>query len=257
MLSLFMSVISQHNEFIERNGGVGVFRWIMEQDGIENFDKTKIYPVIAWNEFHHDDVVVIASAYRHKDFFVIINYEEDFSYLPERIRVWVEEVMDITGFENIVEVFRDNHMIAIYDENMEMMIEWYGEDLGVESLINFASYQNNILLDDEIDLDDEDVMEEYEINFNTTFDLNSAFDKLMKEFLKHTTSQNNTYKTGEYLEKHFFNIRPEDIYQNSFNPTNYNPKKFTNKTQIWNDKDSAQVNKTNKGFDDEFIEKWA
>ena len=250
-----MSVISQHNQFIERNGGIGVFRWIMEQDGIEDFDETKIYPVIAWNEFHHDDVIVIASAYRHKDFFVIINYEEDFSYLPERIRVWVEEVMDITGFDNIVEVFRDNHMISIYDENMEMMIEWYGEDLGVESLINFASYQNNILLDDEIDLDDEDVMDEYEINFNTTFDLNSAFDKLMKEFLKHTTNQNNTYKRGNYYEKEFFNIRPEEY--NKYYHTAFNPKNFSNKTQIWDDVDSTRVKKNNKGFDDDFREKWA
>ena len=250
-----MSVISQHNQFIERNGGIGVFRWIMEQDGIENFDETKIYPVIAWNEFHHDDVIVIASAYRHKDFFVIINYEEDFSYLPERIRVWVEEVMDITGFDNIVEVFRDNHMISIYDENMEMMIEWYGEDLGVESLINFASYQNNILLDDEIDLDDEDVMDEYEINFNTTFDLNSAFDKLMKEFLKHTTNQNSTYKKGNYYEKEFFNIRPEEY--NKYFYSSFNPKNLPNKTQIWDDVDSARVKKTNKGFDEDFREKWA
>ena len=250
-----MSVISQHNQFIERNGGIGVFRWIMEQDGIENFDETKIYPVIAWNEFHHDDVIVIASAYRHKDFFVIINYEEDFSYLPERIRVWVEEVMDITGFDNIVEVFRDNHMISIYDENMEMMIEWYGEDLGVESLINFASYQNNILLDDEIDLDDEDVMDEYEINFNTTFDLNSAFDKLMKEFLKHTTNQNSTYKKGNYYEKEFFNIRPEEY--NKYFYSSFNPQNLPNKTQIWDDVDSARVKKTNKGFDEDFREKWA
>jgi hypothetical protein len=250
-----MSVISQHNQFIERNGGIGVFRWIMEQDGIEDFDETKIYPVIAWNEFHHDDVIVIASAYRHKDFFVIINYEEDFSYLPERIRVWVEEVMDITGFDNIVEVFRDNHMISIYDENMEMMIEWYGEDLGVESLINFASYQNNILLDDEIDLDDEDVMDEYEINFNTTFDLNSAFDKLMKEFLKHTTNQNSTYKKGNYYEKEFFNIRPEEY--NKYFYSSFNPKNLPNKTQIWDDVDSARVKKTNKGFDEDFREKWA
>jgi hypothetical protein len=251
-----MSVISQHKKFIERNGGLGVFRWIMEQDGIENFENAKIYPIIAWNEYHHDDIVVIASAYRHKDFFVIINYEEDFSYLPERIRVWVEEVMDITGFENIVEVFRDNHMIAVYDENMEMMVEWYGENLGVESLINFASYQNNILLDDEIDLDDEDVMDEYEINFNTNLDLNSAFDKLLKEFLKHTTNQNNNYKDGGYFEKEFFNFLPED-YNPYLNNSSYNSKKFTNKTQIWDDKDSAKVKKTNKGFDDEFREKWS
>ena len=88
----------------------------MEQDGIDNFDEAKLYPIIAWNEFHHDEVV-IASAYRHKDFFVVINYEEDFSYLPERIRVWAEEVMDLTGFENIVEVFRDNHMIEYGDDD--------------------------------------------------------------------------------------------------------------------------------------------
>jgi hypothetical protein len=250
-----MSVISQHNQFIERNGGIGVFRWIMEQDGIDNFDEAKLYPIIAWNEFHHDDVVVIASAYRHKDFFVVINYEEDFSYLPERIRVWVEEIMDITGFENIVEVFRDNHMIAVYDENLEMMIEWYGEDLGVESLINFASYQNNILLDDEIDLDD-DISEEYEIKFTNTFDLNSDFDKLMKEFLKHTATQNNTYNKETFNTKDFFNNSPKD-YQKYFNYHSYNPKNFKNKTQIWDDKDSIKAKKNNKGFDDDFRERWA
>jgi len=254
-------VISQHEEFIKRNGGIGVFRWIMEQDGIEDFDKVKIYPVIAWNEFHHDDVVVIASAYRYNDFFVVINYEEDFSNFPERIRVWIEEVMDITGFENVVEVFRDNHMISIYNENMEMMIEWYGEDLGIESLINFASYQNNILLDDEIDdVVGGNLIEEYEINFNNTFDLNTAFDKLMKEFLKNISFKQPNNEKEKYYEREFFNIGSEESERYRYNSSHSFDSPYTpplNKTQIWDDIESSSIRNSSKGFDDDFKEKWA
>ena len=32
---------------------------------------------------------------------------------------------------------------------------------------------------------------------------------------------------------------------------------FKNKTQIWDDKDSIKANKNNKGFDDDFRERWA
>ena len=34
-----MSVESLHQDFIERNGGLGVFKWIIEQDGFINPSK--------------------------------------------------------------------------------------------------------------------------------------------------------------------------------------------------------------------------
>ena len=245
-----MSVVSQHEEFIERNGGMGVFRWIMEQDGVEGFETAKIYPVIGWNEYHHDDVMVIASAYRYKDYFVIINYEEDFSYFPERIRVWLEEVMDITDFDNLVEVFRDNHMISIYDENMEMMVEWYGEDVGVESLLHFASYQNNILLDDEIDFAD-NIIEEYEIHFNKNINWSATLDKLMREFLQNKTYPNPD-KREIFYEKFYFNPN-----FNNFNPNFKDYHERIGDSQIWEKKDRNKINNDSQDFDDDFKEKWA
>ena len=78
----------------------------------------------------------------------------------------------------------------------------------------------------------------------------------MKEFLKHTATQNNTYNKETFNTKDFFNNSPKD-YQKYFNYHSYNPKNFKNKTQIWDDKDSIKAKKNNKGFDDDFRERWA
>ena len=144
-----MSVESQHQDFIERNGGIGVFKWIIKQDGLISDEDAKIYPIIAWNEYFLDKLIVIGSAYRYNNYFIVINYEDDFSNYPKEIADWIDESMDISKLDNIVEVFRDNHLIAIYDESMQIMNEWYAEDLDTLP-IDFATYNNNIIFDDEV-----------------------------------------------------------------------------------------------------------
>ena len=68
---------------------------------------------------------MIGSAYRYNNYFIVINYEDDYSNYSKKIADWIDESMDISKLDNIVEVFRDNHLIAIYDESMEIMNEWY------------------------------------------------------------------------------------------------------------------------------------
>ena len=43
----------------------------------------------AWNEYYHTDVVVIGSAYRYGDYFIVINYEEDLSNYPKKLKKWI------------------------------------------------------------------------------------------------------------------------------------------------------------------------
>lgn len=243
-----MSIEDQHEAFIERNGGIGVFRWIIEQDGVPNYNNIQLYPIIAWNEYHHDDVVVIGSAYRHDEYFVVINYEEDYRYFPERLQVWIEDVMDLNDYSNVVELFRDNHLIAIFDENMEMMVEWYGEKMGIENIISLASYKNNILFEEEIINEGEIIRDDPEITpetlknvSNIIHDLvqiyNSSFDEFDKTYIKPQSSPNR-------LEDYF------NIKEISHNFPNYDPYKFFKD-------ESTNVKSDSKDFDEDFKEKWA
>jgi hypothetical protein len=243
-----MSIANQHEAFIERNGGVEVFRWIIEQDGVPNYNDIKLYPIIAWNEYHHDDVIVIGSAYRYKEYFVAITYEEDYRYFPERLQVWIEDVMDLNEYSNVVELFRDNHLIAIFDENMEMLVEWYGEEIGIENMISLASYKNNILFEEELIMEEEIIKDDHEVtpetlkrvsniihDFIQTY--NSTFDEFDKPHLNPQSSPN----------------RLEDFLNNNEiinNFPKYDPYKFFKD-------ESTNVKSESKDFDEDFKEKWA
>ena len=234
-----MSIESQYKDFIERNGGKSVFRWIIEQDGFVNPSKAKLYPIIAWNEYYHKEVVVIGSAYRYDNYFVVINYEDDLSQYPTKLADWIDEAMNIAELDNIVEVFRDNHLIAIYDENMKMMGEWYAEDLGMSS-INYASYKNNIIFDDEIIMS-KDVVKS---DITSKDDFLDNINNLLKEFINNSTKNTPINSSDIFKEKNFFN----PLYNNR----NYNSRIFDKETQH---KTTIKVNSDE--FDDDFKQKWA
>jgi len=234
-----MSVRNQHQDFIERNGGIGVFKWIIKQDGLISDEDAKIYPIIAWNEYFLDKLIVIGSAYRYNDYFIVINYEDDFSNYPKEIADWIDESMEISKLDNIVEVFRDNHLIAIYDENMEMMNEWYAEDFDTLP-IDFATYKNNIIFDDEV-IRSKDVLKN-DINSKDKF-LNNIND-LLKEFLNNSTKNTPNNSSEIFNEKTFFH------------PTINNPKYHS----PYFDKNypiNSTINITSDDFDEGFKEKWA
>jgi len=234
-----MSVENQHQDFIERNGGIGVFKWIIKQDGLIDDDNAKIYPIIAWNEYYFDELIVIGSAYRYNNYFIVINYEDDFSSYPKKIGDWVDKSMDVSKLDNIIEVFRDNHLIAIYDESMEMMNEWYAEDFDTLP-IDFASYKNNIIFDHEIIMDEQVV--KGDITPNNEF-INNIND-LLKEFINNS-SKNNPYQPSEiFNEKSFF--KPV------FNNSKYNSRFFDKEYPI-----NPSINVNSNDYDDGFKEKWA
>ena len=111
--------------------------------------------------------------------------------------------MDISKLDNIVEVFRDNHLIAIYDESMKMMNEWYAEDLECTSLLNFATYKNNIMFENEV-IKSKDV-ENGETKLSKDEFLNNI-NNLLNEFLNNTTTKNTPKNSSEiFKEKTFFN----------------------------------------------------
>lgn len=243
-----MSIANQHEAFIERNGGVEVFRWIIEQDGVPNYNDIKLYPIIAWNEYHHDDVIVIGSAYRYNEYFVAITYEEDYRYFPERLQVWIEDVMDLNEYSNVVELFRDNHLIAIFDENMEMLVEWYGEEIGIENIVSLTSYKNNILFEEELIMEEEIIKDDHEITpenlkrvSNIVHDLIQTYNSTFAEFDK------------PYLNPQSSPNRLEDYLNNSESINNfpkYDPYKFFKD-------ESTNVKPESKDFDEDFKEKWA
>jgi hypothetical protein len=233
-----MSVESLHQDFIERNGGLGVFKWIIEQDGFINPTKAKLYPIIAWNEYYHTDVVVIGSAYKYGDYFIVINYEEDLSNYPKKLKKWIEEVMDIAELNNIIEVFRDNHLVAVYDENMKMMTEWYADDLELP-LTSFISYKNNIIFENEIILN-KDVIEKNKDGNDFIENINN----LLKEFLTNTTKYNPNYSNEIFKENSFFN----PVFNNTSNYSKFFNNDFPNPPTI-------KVNSDE--YDEEFKVKWA
>ena len=242
-----MSIGHQHEAFIERNGGIGVFRWIIEQDGVPNYNDIKLYPIIAWNEYHHDDVIVIGSAYRHNEYFVVINYEEDYSYFPERLQVWIEDVMDLNDYSNVVEVFRDNHLIAIFDENMEMMVEWYGEEMGVENTISFASYKNNILFEDEIIEGDEVIRADPEITTDTLKNISNILYDIIETYNDSLEKLDKPYLNSKNFDKYLNNYPDKNIITNA---PKYDPYKFFKE-------ESTNVKSDSNDFDEDFKEKWA
>ncbi|MDA9917242.1 hypothetical protein N9E05_04825 [Gammaproteobacteria bacterium] len=234
-----MSVENQHQDFVERNGGIGVFKWIIKQDGLISDEDAKIYPIIAWNEYFLDKLIVIGSAYRYNNYFIVINYEDDFSNYPKEIADWIDESMDISKLDNIVEVFRDNHLIAIYDESMQIMNEWYAEDLDALP-IDFATYNNNIIFDDEV-IKIKDVKNSH-ANSKDEF-LNNIND-LLKEFLNNSTKNTPKNSSEIFNEKTFFNP--------IFNNPKYNSR-FLDKDYPSN----PSINVNSDDFDEGFKEKWA
>ncbi len=234
-----MSIENQHQDFIERNGGIGVFKWIIKQDGLVEDENAKIYPIIAWNEYFSDEVIVIGSAYRYNNYFIVINYEDDYSNYSKKIADWIDESMDISKLDNIVEVFRDNHLIAIYDESMEIMNEWYAEDLDALP-IDFATYKNNIIFENEV-IKNKD-FENGDTNSKDEF-LNNI-NNLLNEFLNNSTKNTPKNSSEIFKEKTFFN----PIFNN---PKYYS--RFLDKDYLLN----PSINVNSDDFDDGFKEKWA
>ena len=182
--------------------------------------------------------MVIGSAYRYGDYFIVINYEEDLSNYPKKLKNWIEEVMDIAELNNIIEVFRDNHLVAVYDENMKMMTEWYAEDLELP-LTSFISYKNNIIFENEIILN-KDVIEKNKDSNDFIENINN----LLKEFLTNTTKYNPNYSNEIFKENIFFN----PVFNNTSNYSKFFNNDFPNLPTI-------KVNSDE--FDEEFKVKWA
>ena len=107
--------------------------------------------------------------------------------------------MDISKLDNIVEVFRDNHLIAIYDESMEIMNEWYAEDLDALP-IDFATYKNNIIFENEV-IKNKD-FENGDTNSKDEF-LNNI-NNLLNEFLNNSTKNTPKNSSEIFKEKTFF-----------------------------------------------------
>ena len=147
--------------------------------------------------------------------------------------------MDIASLNNFIEVqIRDNHLVAVSDENMKMMTEWYAEDLYLP-LTSFISYKNNIILENEIILTT-DVMGK---NKDGT-DVIANSSHFLKEFLPNTTKYNPNYSYEIFKENSLF----KNVFNNTSNYSKFFNNAFPNPPTI----------KVNAGvFDEESKVKWA
>jgi hypothetical protein len=123
-------VYAELNKFIELCGGEDTIRWIAKCTGSENWETTKIHPIIAWNDKYIESPLIVGIAIRVNDKYQIIASIENFKNI--NFKEWIGEISNNEKYFDIASGLLDNNNAIIASE-MDIID---GEILGWNYVIN-------------------------------------------------------------------------------------------------------------------------
>ena len=129
-----------------------------KDDGVVNWEKLPINPIVAYSPTHMENAIVIGLAYRHNGKFHIIHSEYEFPKY-EKFNEWIEYLMEMDeSYDMPAEAVLDHHR-AIVATEMDIddahMISWeeiIKEVIDGERPTRFSEEAQNPIYDSEYDM---------------------------------------------------------------------------------------------------------
>ena len=111
-----MDIKKEMVKVMDSCGGEDLLRYLMKDDGVINWDKLPINPIVAYSPVHLDKAIIIGLAYRHNGKFHIIHSEYEFLN-HGKFNEWVEYLMEMDErYENPSQAVLDHRRAIIATE---------------------------------------------------------------------------------------------------------------------------------------------
>ncbi len=90
-----MQVKKEMDDLIESCGGEDLLRYLIKEDGLENWKTVNFNPIVAFSPKHMERAIVCGIAYWDGVNYQIIHSEDLWAY--ESLSIWVNSIMDYEG----------------------------------------------------------------------------------------------------------------------------------------------------------------
>lgn len=112
-----MEIDKEFENLIESCGGEDLLRYLMKDDGVEDWETVKLNPIVAYSPNHMDKAFICGIAYWNQYNYNIIHSDELDDYKP--LQNWVFNMMEKHSYQWEAEVLL-NHSKAIIVTDIEM-----------------------------------------------------------------------------------------------------------------------------------------
>ena len=110
-----MSVERDFAVFLESMGGEDLLRWLMKTDGIDDWQRVPLYPIVAYSPEHLPKPIVIGVASHAYGWCNIMAQEWDFEHLPS-FQDYVDYLVEMGDYNTPVSALQDHNKAMILNE---------------------------------------------------------------------------------------------------------------------------------------------
>ena len=129
-----MQIDDEMAKAMQSFGGEDLIRYLLKDDGVQNWQTVKFHPIITYSPLHMDSAELAGIAYWDGVRYNIAYSEE--SFLNGRLNEWLEKVMDFENHDSEAEALL-SHNVAIIATSKEID---ESEMLGWEEIISEVLY---------------------------------------------------------------------------------------------------------------------
>ena len=110
-----MQIDDEMERAMKSFGGEDLIRYLLKDDGIQNWQTVKFHPIVAYSPLHMDDAELAGIAYWNGAEYSIA-YSED-NFLNDRLNEWLEGVMDFENHDTEAQALLSYNMAIIATSN--------------------------------------------------------------------------------------------------------------------------------------------
>ena len=182
-------------EVLDSCGGEDLLRWLLKDDGIDNWETIELYPIIAYSPSHLDRPIVIGITHMMGDNYRIIHMEYDYSKYPAFER-YLNYLLTMGDYEDPIEALLDHKRAILVDDEDINDANLIGWDLVLEQVIDGARDNKE---DRVVDFDFYDNLIEQIIHKDSDLFMNfvSSLDELIMKIMNIDNSKSNIIQVND------------------------------------------------------------
>ena len=109
-----MEVEKALHDMMNNCGGEDLLRYLIKEDGYNNWKTVKLLPIVAYSPSHLDNAIVCGIAYWNGIGYNILHSE--FEYESEIFQDWVDYLMEMGEYQTTSEALLDHHRAIIAND---------------------------------------------------------------------------------------------------------------------------------------------
>lgn len=108
-------------KFIDSCGGEDLIRYLLKDEGNDNWENLILHPIVAWSPPHIDEPIVVGISVEGE----VFSSKWDFNEYPE-FQKWIDYIMEMGKYDSPIDALIDHKRALIPDEEDIMDAEMMG-----------------------------------------------------------------------------------------------------------------------------------